>query len=139
MEQMHNKRDVQDAATAPRTILIVDDEQPILELLRDILEEEGYAVVIARNGNEALRAAQQRRIDLVLTDYMMPQMNGVDLSRRLRALPQTGHVPVLIMSAVSVPNDGSFDDVIRKPFNLLDVLDLVERYLSSGAAPGATP
>jgi CheY-like chemotaxis protein len=135
MEQEHFKRDVQDDHTSARSILIVDDEQPILELLRDTLEEEGYVVVTARNGNDALRAALQHRIDLVLTDYMMPQMDGVHLSRQLRAHPQTANVPVIIMSAVNVPDDSSFNKIIRKPFNLVDVLLYVEYYLSSGASP----
>lgn len=135
MEHEHYKRDVRDGHSSARSILIVDDEQPILELLRDILEEEGYTVVTARNGNDALQTALQQHIDLVLTDYMMPQMDGVHLSKQLRAYPQTAKVPVIIMSAVNVPNDGSFNNIIRKPFNLVDVLHHVEHYLSLGASP----
>lgn len=131
MEQDQYKRNSHDVNADMQSILIVDDEQPIIDLLRDVLEEEGYTVITARNGSEAMDVVQQHHIDLVLTDYMMPQMDGWHLSKRLRANPRTAKIPVLIMSAVQVPNDGSFTSIIRKPFNLFDVLNDIGRHLSS--------
>lgn len=131
MEQDCYKRKGHDVNASMQSILIVDDEQPIIDLLRDVLEEEGYTVVTARNGNEAMDVVQQQRIDLVLTDYMMPQMDGWHLSKHLRSNPRTAKIPVLIMSAIQVPNDGTFNGIIRKPFNLFDVLNDIGRHLSS--------
>ncbi len=131
MEQEQYKRDSRDVSAPVRSILIVDDEQPIIDLLRDVLEEEGYIVITARNGSEAINIVQQQPVDLVLTDYMMPHMDGLDLSKQLRSDPRTANIPVLIMSAVHVPNDGNFNSIIRKPFNLVDVLNDIRQHLSS--------
>jgi len=131
MEQEQYKRDGHNVSASMQSILIVDDEQPIIDLLRDVLEEEGYIVVTARNGSEAIDVVQQQRVDLVLTDYMMPHMDGWHLGKYLRSNPRTAKIPVLIMSAVKVPNDGNFNSVIRKPFNLVDVLNDIGQHLAS--------
>ncbi len=131
MEHEQYKKNGHDVSARKRSILIVDDEQPIIDLLYDVLEEEGYTVVAARNGREAMDIVQQQRVDLVLTDYMMPHMDGWHLSKQLRSNPRTANIPVLVMSAVRVPNDGTFNSVIRKPFNLIDVLNEIGQHLSS--------
>ena len=135
MEQEQYKRNGQRVSASMRSILIVDDEQPIIDMLRDVLEEEGYTVVTARNGSEALNIVQQQHVDLVLTDYMMPHMDGWHLSKHLRSNPQTARIPVLIMSAVQVPRDGDFSSIIRKPFNLVDVLNDIGQHLDSSPPP----
>lgn len=116
--------------TTPWCILIVDDEQPILDLLRDIFEEEGYTVLAARNGKDAAALVRQSSVDIVLTDYMMPQMDGTKLIEALRANPHTADVPVLLMSAVNVPKSNGYNALIRKPFDIASVLDRVATQLS---------
>lgn len=110
-------------------ILIVDDELPILELLRDVFEEEGYTVLTARNGQEAAALVRLALVDVVLTDYMMPQMNGATLIEALRANPRTADVPILLMSAVNVPH-GGYNALIRKPFDLASMLERVAKQLN---------
>jgi CheY-like chemotaxis protein len=122
----------QPAPTARETtqlpLLIVDDEPPILELLRETLEEAGYAVLTASNGREALALAQQP-LALVLTDVMMPHMDGNLLCQRLRADPRTQHLPILLMTATryAAITDAA-TATIAKPFDLDTLIALVRRY-----------
>ncbi|SIT45560.1 Response regulator receiver protein (fragment) [Paraburkholderia ribeironis] len=99
------------------SILLVDDEPEILAAWRLILEDEGYQVRCASNGAEALERAASNVPDLVITDWMMPVMDGAELYRRLRALPQLADVPVLVHSAVPPPlGDGTpWDVCLQKP------------------------
>ena len=72
----------------PQTILIVDDERRMVSLLQSYLQQEGYRVVTAYNGREALSVAQTENPDLVVLDIMMPEMNGIDFMQAHRAQPQ---------------------------------------------------
>ena len=67
------------------TILVVDDEQPLRDLLADLLESDGHRVIVARNGREALAIARLDRPDLVMSDVMMPLLNGIRLCQQLKA------------------------------------------------------
>ncbi|HET9221785.1 MAG TPA: response regulator [Roseiflexaceae bacterium] len=121
------------APTAPETtrlpLLIVDDEPPILELLQETLADAGYMVLTASNGREALAIAQLRPLALVLTDVMMPHMDGNQLCERLRADPHTQHLPILLMTATRY---GLLTDMatatIAKPFDLDALVTFVRRY-----------
>ena len=110
-------------------ILIVDDEPPILELLQETLEDAGYPVLTASNGREALALAQQRSLALVLSDVMMPNMDGNALCQRLRADPRTQHLPILLMTATryGISTDAA-TATIAKPFDLDVLVSLVRRY-----------
>jgi CheY-like chemotaxis protein len=112
-----------------RSILVVDDEPPILALLQEVLEEAGYHVLTAIDGRAALFVLQQQRADLVLTDIMMPRLDGLQLTAELRADPRTTHLPVVGMSAARAPRDGIFTAFLRKPFNVEEVLDVIARLL----------
>jgi CheY-like chemotaxis protein len=113
------------AAPEPgRTILVVDDESSILALAKDVLELEGYRVLVARNGEEALRVYGESRggIDLVLLDLTMPVMGGVECFRRLRTLDPA--VRVVISSgfasdsaAADMLRDGALD-CLQKPWEI---------------------
>jgi CheY-like chemotaxis protein len=109
------------------TILVVDDEPDIRELLVDVLRGEGYLVVPASNGQVAREALAETHIDLVITDTMMPGLDGVGLIRWLRAQPSLRAVPVLLLSAARRPNlDGLGDCVfLPKPFDLTTLLEAV--------------
>jgi CheY-like chemotaxis protein len=112
------------------TVLIVDDEPDILDLLRDVLESEGLTVFTASNGRAALYLIQRSPVALVLTDWMMPHVSGIDLARQLRSNPATTTIPLLLMSA-AMPQHISdmFAAVIHKPFALDTVIELVREFL----------
>lgn len=120
------------------TILLVEDEEPIRQLLGEFLREEGYRVMSAYHGAEALSLVDAERPDLVLTDLMMPVMNGAELCRRLKR-NGAGCVPVIMMSAVGADQarQCGADAFIGKPFELDALLDLVARYVGSPAGPAA--
>lgn len=117
------------ADQAARPILIVDDEPAILEMLRDVLEDEGFGVVTADNGAAALRLLQKISVGLVLMDFMMPGLNGLELADQLRQQPHTADLPLILMSAVP-PSEtaGRFLGVIPKPFALDLVVRLVRQF-----------
>ena len=82
-----------------KTILVVDDEKHIRELLKQELEEAGYRVIIAKDGLEAIECAKQQKPDLITLDVMMPESNGLDVAAVLRKNPLTMHIPIIILSA----------------------------------------
>ncbi len=86
-------------------ILIVEDSPTQAEELRFILEKNGYTVFLATNGREALRVITQRMPDIVISDIVMPEMDGYDLCRHLRADPKLKHIPVMLVTTLSDPTD----------------------------------
>jgi DNA-binding response OmpR family regulator len=119
------------------TILIVDDEQPLRELLADVLEMDGHRVMMAGNGREALTIVARDRPDLVVSDVMMPLLNGVGLCRQIKADPSTASVPVILMSSVGphvVAGSGA-DAFLKKPFDLNEVETLVRMLLHPDLHP----
>jgi two-component system, OmpR family, phosphate regulon response regulator PhoB len=115
-------------------ILVIDDEAPLLDLLRTILEQEGYTVLLAPDGQNGLAQALDAQPDLVLTDVMLPHMNGRELCRQLRADPRTAHIPVIGMSVAYLPHDAdAFDAILTKPFPIPAVLAVIHAQL--GGAP----
>jgi CheY-like chemotaxis protein len=114
-------------------VLVVDDEVGIAHLLSDVLSDEGHRVVVAANGHEALKRAEQERPDLVITDFMMPVMDGAQLIKAMAEHPDLKGVPVFLIS--SVPEVAVRDKCsgyalfIRKPFRIYDVVDQVTRAL----------
>ena len=116
-----------------RTILIVDDETSILESLQEILEHEGYGVVVAANGKQALAEVARTRPSLVLTDFMMPHMNGLQLLEALRATPGLEALPVVMMSAIFRPPERAEQlctAFIAKPFEIDALLEVIRQALA---------
>jgi len=111
-------------------VLIVDDEPAIVDLLRAVLEDEGFTVVTASNGAAALYLIQRTPVALVLTDLMMPLVSGMDLARQLHSNSQTANIPLLLMSA-AMPAQVSpiFAAVIHKPFVIDKVIDILRQFL----------
>lgn len=109
------------ASKPTHKVLVVDDEEPILELLRYNLEKAGYEVETARDGHHALDAARSFHPDLVLLDIMMPEMDGVETCRRLREIPEMQTAFVIFLTARSeeysevAAFDVGADDYITKP------------------------
>ena len=117
-------------------ILVVDDEQAISQVLHDLLTDEGYEVLTAGNGWEALACMTDGRPDLVLSDVMMPVMDGAELCKALAADARYGTIPVVLMSAAgegTTRERCTYAAFVAKPFNLLDILDTVERLLGDVA------
>ena len=83
----------------PATILVVEDEGDIAILLRYNLEAEGFRVVTAESGDEAQHAIQEKLPDLILLDWMLPEISGIELCRRLRAREETARVPIIMLTA----------------------------------------
>jgi CheY-like chemotaxis protein len=116
-----------------KTILVVDDELGSAEVLSLILEEEGYKAYCAVNGRQALVQARDIVPDLVIVDYMMPLMNGAELSRQLRADPQFVDTKIVLNSglpeAVIREQFDGYDAFLRKPFKVEALLEVVQRFI----------
>lgn len=112
------------------SILVVDDEATIRQLATDVLEDEGYRVLQACHGAQALAIALHEVPDLVLTDWMMPVMNGADLVRQLKKNASTRRVPIVLMTAVgrAAVAKQEVDAILTKPFELDALLALVAHY-----------
>jgi CheY-like chemotaxis protein len=113
-------------------LLLVDDEQDVLDVLELLLSMEGHAVSTARDGVEALEVASAEDLDVVITDLMMPVMDGLELCRRLRADDRTRGIPIVLHTAAGRPPPGRgtlFDAFLSKPSELEDHLRVIERLL----------
>ena len=121
-----------------RTILIVDDEPGLRELVRINLEHEGYGVLQAENGMAGLSAVQEQRPDLVIMDVMMPEMDGWEACKKLREFSQ---VPVLMLTAKVQSQDivtgleSGADDYLIKPFNMDELMARVRALLRRVPSP----
>lgn len=115
-----------------KTILVADDEYSILEVLKTLLEDEGFAVLTASHGKEALTRVEENAVDLVLADVMMPLMDGRQLLATLRSRDATRTLPVVLMSAVvvAVPENDPRSAFLRKPFDLDTLLGTIRRLLA---------
>lgn len=113
------------------TVLVVDDEPPILALLQDVLEDEGYTVFVASNGRDALSLARSERPDVILSDVMMPLMNGIQLSKSLNAEPATAGAIVILMSAALPPDyvDAGATAFMAKPFTIEQVIGVIAEHV----------
>ncbi|UXE64951.1 MAG: response regulator transcription factor [Chryseotalea sp. WA131a] len=109
------------ANKSAQKILVVDDEEPILELLKYNLEKEGYDVRAANDGQQAVETAKKFHPDLVLLDIMMPKMDGVEACRQIRAIPELVNTFIIFLTARTeeyseiAAFDGGADDYIQKP------------------------
>jgi CheY-like chemotaxis protein len=110
-------------------VLIVDDEFGITNLLEDVLSDEGHRVLIATNGKQGLERALAERPDLVLTDYMMPVMDGAQLIEAMAAHADLKTIPVVIMSSVPetavMERCSGFSAYVPKPFKIFGLIDIV--------------
>ena len=82
-------------------VLVVDDVPDNLAMLHDALDESGYTVLVATHGEAALQRATQVLPDIILLDAMMPGMDGFEVARRLKAMPQTAHIPIIFMTGLT--------------------------------------
>jgi two-component system phosphate regulon response regulator PhoB len=126
--------------TAKPTILVVEDEAPLLTLLRYNLEKQGFRVDEAGDGEEALLRVAEGRPDLVLLDWMLPALSGIEVCRQLRRRPGTRDLPIIMVTAraedqdaVRALNTGA-DDYISKPFAMDSLMARIRALLRRSGA-----
>lgn len=114
------------------TILIVDDEKDIRDLVKIYLQNEGYQVLVAGTGLEAIKLIEEKKIDLIILDVMMPVVNGIDACMKIR---QNHNIPIIMLSAKVEDIDKILglsvgaDDYLAKPFNPLELIARVKAQL----------
>ncbi|MGH2718557.1 MAG: response regulator transcription factor [Actinomycetota bacterium] len=127
----------------PKTILIADDDPTIIKLLQVNLEMEGYGVVTAFDGQDALEKAAQRRPDLIILDIMMPRLDGWAAREALAADPDLAATPVVFLSARAQQADlrrgyeAGVAEYVTKPFDPTALLDMISQILAGTYERGA--
>lgn len=118
-----------------KRILVVDDEIDLVETLRFSLELEGYEVLVAYNGEDALHLARNESPDLILLDVMLPKMDGYKVCRLLKFDSRFRHIPIFMLTAKTQDKDRMIgeqtgaDEYITKPFEMEDLMKKVKEYL----------
>src|SRR6185295_11799030 len=123
----------------PEKILIVDDDIDSLKLIGMMLQRQGYEVAAANAGNQALSKALSERPDLIILDVMMPDMNGYEVCKRLRANPDTKGIPIIMFTAKTLIDDkvqgfeAGADDYLTKPTHPSELASRVKAILARSA------
>jgi two-component system phosphate regulon response regulator PhoB len=121
-------------------ILIVEDEAALVELLRYNLDKSGFATRVATDGEEALAKIEDRVPDLVLLDWMLPGVSGIEICRRLRRRPETARLPIVMLTARTEEADRlrgletGADDYVSKPFSVAELLARIKGLLRRAKA-----
>ena len=111
------------SSASAKKILIVEDEKDILQLVKLYLDKEGYRTVTASTGSEGLRQARAEKPDLVVLDLMLPEIDGLEVCKRLRSAPETAMLPIIMLTAKAEESDTvvglelGADDYVTKPFS----------------------
>ena len=119
-------------------ILIVEDNEKNMKLVRDVLQVKGYLTVEAVTGEDGVRLAAERKPDLILMDIQLPGISGIEALRQLRANPETAAIPAIAVTASVMQQDrkqiteAGFDGYIGKPINLAEFLQTVSAQLARG-------
>jgi CheY-like chemotaxis protein len=122
-------------ASAARTILIADDNESNIAVVRDYLESRGYVIDVARDGLEAVEQAETMRPDAVLMDVQMPLLDGLSAIRRIRAIDELAHVPIIALTALAMSGDrekclaAGADEYLSKPVSLKTLGETIQRLL----------
>ena len=117
-----------------RQVVVVEDNERNMKLFREVLESSGYRTLEAETGERAVALTTEHRPDLVLMDIHLPDIDGVEALRMLRADERTASIPVLALTAQAMEGDrerflaDGFDGYLSKPVNIADLLDAVRRY-----------
>lgn len=117
-----------------QTILVIDDEQEILDVVRELLERHDYRVLTAASGREGLELLRKEKVHLILLDIMMPKMSGFEVLSELKRNPETASIPVVMLTArmeagmiVEAKQLGAVDYIV-KPFRPNDLLKWIKVY-----------
>jgi two-component system, OmpR family, phosphate regulon response regulator PhoB len=128
-----------------RKILLADDQEALRLLLQAILEDGDYQLLEAQSGPEALALARVEKPALVVMDWMMPGMSGVDVAKALKTDPATREIPIILLTARNRAEDrqaglaAGVSEYISKPFSPLELIDAVERLLGTSVNPCDPP
>lgn len=120
-------------------VLVIEDEEPIAQLLAYNLEKEGFSVAVAADGDEALVALEEERPDLVLLDWMLPNVSGIEICRQMRARSATRETPVIMLTARGEEEDRvrgldvGADDYVTKPFSMTELVARMRAVLRRSA------
>jgi CheY-like chemotaxis protein len=127
---------------AAHSILIVDDEFGLAEILRDMLRDHGYEVVLAINGRLAFEVLGEQNVDLVVTDLMMPVMDGEELATAMRKSETYRDTPIIMMTSLptAVPQQRElFNAILRKPFSPEQLLQTIHGCLNTSPDADTAP
>ena len=123
---------------AKKIIFSVDDEKPITDVIKNVLQPEGYKVVTANSGEEALEKLKSLKPDLILLDMLMPGMSGTDLCQKLKADPKLKHLKVIFLTVIHATKAGQKQmkklqvlDYITKPFDMKDLKKRIDSIIKS--------
>ena len=126
---------------ANELVLIVEDNEVNRVLVRDMLRFKGYQTVETQTAEEGIRVAREKKPALILMDFHLPKMNGIEAFKTLRADPETSVIPVIAVTASSMPEDrkkildAGFDGLQTKPIHVSEFLDNVQKLLKSRSRP----
>jgi CheY-like chemotaxis protein len=117
-----------------KTIMVIDDEYIILESVKEILKKEGYDVITALSGAEALSMLKKTKVDLILTDLMMPNMGGLELTRKIREEAKLKNIDIMYLSVITLSEEQKKKlkrfkilGYIQKPFDSEDLIKSVNK------------
>jgi two-component system cell cycle response regulator DivK len=125
---------------ANELILIVEDNEKTRKLLRDVLQFKGYRTIEAEMGEDGVNLAMQHKPGLILMDYQLPGIDGIEAFRRIRNSPDTAHIPIVAVTASAMPEDAKkmkeagFDGFLTKPINVKGFVQFVADVFSAKAA-----
>jgi CheY-like chemotaxis protein len=117
------------------TILLAEDKETNVMVIKDYLEYRGYQVITAQNGTEALSKAEELSPDAILMDIQMPEMDGLEAIRRLRSNPRFSTMPIIAITAFAMPGDrercieAGASDYLSKPISLKALKQMIEKFL----------
>lgn len=122
-----------------KTILVVDDEESVRSFIRSYLQIEGFQVLEASNGKEGIQILSKQIPDLIVTDIMMPEMDGVEFFKELRKIPEAKTIPVIMLTVKDEFNDIKFayligvEEYVTKPFDPGVLMAHIKRILQKDA------
>jgi two-component system alkaline phosphatase synthesis response regulator PhoP len=126
-------------------VLVVDDDKAVVRLMRGYLEQAGYQVVVAYDGQNALHILQREQPDLLLLDLMLPDLDGYEITRRVRSDPRLAHIPIIMLTARVADEEKivglelGADDYVVKPYNPREVVARVRANLRSRGETQRSP
>ena len=125
---------------ANELILIVEDNETNRKLLRDVLQFKGYRTIEAETGEDGVTLAMRHKPDLILMDYQLPGIDGIEAFRRIRNASDTAHIPIVAITASAMPEEAKkmkeagFDGFLTKPINVKGFVQFVADVFSAKAA-----
>jgi two-component system cell cycle response regulator DivK len=123
----------------PKRILIVEDNDLNLKLFRDLLGANGYETIETKEGYEAINLARNLRPDLILMDIQLPEISGLEVTKRIEADADIRHIPIIAVTAFAMKDDeekilrAGCEEYISKPISIADFLAAVKRFLHTEA------